>query len=492
MAPSTQVLNFVNGCWQRPETADWLTVVNPATAGEIGRVTMSPASVVDQATKAASRAFQQWRRTPAVERVQYLFRFKQLLEDNFEELSRGVTLECGKTLAEARGEVRRGIENVEVACGIPAMMQGYNSENIARGIDETMIRQPVGIVAAITPFNFPAMIPLWFAPYAIGCGNCIIVKPSERVPVTMQRLAQLIEQTQLPAGVFQVVNGGREASQAILEHPDIRAISFVGSSAVARHVYSTAAQHGKRVQCQGGAKNPVVVLPDADMAMTSRIIGDSAFGCAGQRCLATSNVITVGESREPFGEAIAELARSRVVGSGFDDGVEMGPVISADSKSRIEEWIARATAEGAQPVVDGRGTSVEGCSEGFFVGPTILENVDPAGALAATEIFGPVLASMHVGTVDEAIELINSGRYGNMACLFTASGSAARRFRHEVEAGNIGINLGVAAPMASFPFSGWKDSFFGDLHGQGWDAIEFYTQKKVVVERWPAEWSRKF
>jgi len=492
MAPSTQVLNFVNGCWQRPETADWLTVVNPATAGEIGRVTMSPASVVDQATKAASRAFQQWRRTPAVERVQYLFRFKQLLEDNFEELSRGVTLECGKTLAEARGEVRRGIENVEVACGIPAMMQGYNSENIARGIDETMIRQPVGIVAAITPFNFPAMIPLWFAPYAIGCGNCIIVKPSERVPVTMQRLAQLIEQTQLPAGVFQVVNGGREASQAILEHPDIRAISFVGSSAVARHVYSTAAQHGKRVQCQGGAKNPVVVLPDADMAMTSRIIGDSAFGCAGQRCLATSNVITVGESREPFGEAIAELARSRVVGSGFDDGVEMGPVISADSKSRIEEWIARATAEGAQPVVDGRGTSVEGCSEGFFVGPTILENVDPAGALAATEIFGPVLAAMHVGTVDEAIELINSGRYGNMACLFTASGSAARRFRHEVEAGNIGINLGVAAPMASFPFSGWKDSFFGDLHGQGWDAIEFYTQKKVVVERWPAEWSRKF
>jgi len=424
--------------------------------------------------------------------VQYLFKLKDLLDRNFEELARTITLENGKTLEEARGEVRRAIENVEVACGIPSLMQGYLSEDIARGIDELMIRQPVGVGAALCPFNFPAMIPFWFMPYALACGNTFIVKPSERVPLTMVRIFELIEQVRFPRGVVNLVHGARQTAEAILDHPAIRAISFVGSTPVARQVYARAAAKGKRAQVQGGAKNPIVVLPDADLESTTRIVAESAFGSAGQRCLAASIAVTVGEARDGFVEAIAQAAAERVVGNGLEQGVEMGPVISAASRARIERLIGDGEAEGARVIVDGRGARVPGYEGGFFVRPTVLADVPVQGETFKTEIFGPVLGLLHVPTVEEAIALVNSGQYGNMACLFTSSGAAARKFRYEAEVGNIGINIGVAAPMAFFPFSGWRDSFFGVLHGQGRDAVEFYTQEKVVIERWPKEWSRKF
>ena len=492
MIQDGQLLNYIAGTWRRSRASEFLDVRNPATAETIVRVPLTPPEEIDEAARAAQSAFADWRRTPPTERIQYLFKLKQLLENHFDEIARLTTQECGKTLAESKGELQRGIENVEVATGIPSLMMGYNVEDIARGIDEHMLRQPVGVVAAITPFNFPGMIPLWFLPYAIACGNCFILKPSEKVPMTMSRVFELIDQLGLPPGVVSLVNGSKGTVDALLDHPTVRAISFVGSSAVAKYVYDRATANGKRAQCSGGAKNPVVVLPDAEMEMTTRIIADSSFGCAGQRCLATSVAITVGEARSSFTEQIAHAAASRKVGYGLDQDVEMGPVITSESKQRIESLIGKGVGEGARVLVDGRSASIPGYERGYFVRPTILDDVNPQGELARTEIFGPVLSLMHAQTIDEAIGLVNAASYGNMASLFTTSGAAARKFRYEVQAGNIGINIGVAAPMAFFPFSGWKESFFGDMHPQGRDAIEFYTEKKVVVERWPKEWSRKF
>lgn len=485
------VQNYVNGEWSIPNTATYLDVINPATIEPLGKVPLSSASEVDRAVQAAATAFVTWRRTPATERVQYLFKLKALLEDQFEDIAQTITLECGKTLAESKGEMRRAIENVETACGIPILMQGYNAEDIAKGIDEHMIRQPLGVTAIITPFNFPGMIPFWFMPYAIACGNTCIIKPSERVPLTMQKIFQLLDQIKLPNGVVNLVNGAKEVVDALLDHPTVRSISFVGSTPIAKYVYSRAAANGKRAQCQGGAKNPVIVLPDADIATTTRIMADSAFGCAGQRCLAASIAITVGDAKKTFTDAISDAAATRQVGYGLDSGVQMGPVITAQSKTRIEQIINQASTEGATVLVDGRTPKISGYENGHFVRPTILQNVEPGGEIARTEIFGPVLSLIHLDTIDDAIALVNQSQYGNMASLFTSSGAAARKFRYEAEAGNIGINIGVAAPMAFFPFSGWKESFFGDLHGQGWHAIEFFTQTKVVVERWH-DWTRQF
>jgi malonate-semialdehyde dehydrogenase (acetylating) / methylmalonate-semialdehyde dehydrogenase len=487
-----EILNYIDGKWRTSGSTEHQDVVNPATGEVMGHVPISHAVEIEQAAQAASVAFLKWRQTPANDRVQFLFKLKNQLEENFEELARTITMECGKTIDESRGEVRRLIENVEVACGIPLMMQGYNSEDIAPGIDEFMIRQPVGVCAAIAPFNFPAMVPFWFLPYAIACGNTYIVKPSERVPLTMQMIFRLVEKTGLPAGVLNLVNGSKIAVDAILDHPAIRAVSFVGSTPVARYIYSRATANGKRAQCQGGAKNPVVVLPDADMETSTRIIADSLFGCAGQRCLAASLVITVGDARKVFTDAIVEVARNRVVGYGLDEKVQMGPVITPQSKERIEMLIGKGEKEGAKVLVDGRNTHVPGYERGNFIRPTVLQDVPADGEIVKTEIFGPVLGMMHAENLDQAIAMVNSGKYGNMSCLFTSSGPAARKFRYEVIAGNIGINLGIAAPMAFFPFTGWKESFFGDLHGQGMDAVEFFTQKKVVIERWPKEWKRKF
>lgn len=492
MSSLTPLLNYINGEWCASQATEFLDVVNPATAAVLTQVPLSLKEDVDAAAIAAADAFISWRRTPPTQRVQYLFKLKFLLEEHLDDLACTITLECGKTLAESKGELQRAIENVEVACGIPMLMQGYNLEDVARGIDEMMIRQPVGVTAVIAPFNFPGMIPFWFLPYAIACGNTCIVKPSEKVPVTMQRIFKLLELTGLPLGVVNLVNGAKVVVDAILEHSTIRAISFVGSSPVAQYVYSKGAAHGKRMQCQGGAKNPIIVLPDADMEMTTRIAADSAFGCAGQRCLAASVAVTVGEARHSFTNAIAQAAQTRVVGYGLEEGVQMGPVITPQSQARIEQLIQQGVDEGATPLVDGRRVKISGYPEGNFIRPTILQNVNPKSELSRTEIFGPVLGLMHLETIEDAIALVNSSQWGNMACLFTNSGAAARQFRYEAEAGNIGINIGVAAPMAFFPFSGWKESFYGDLHGQGKQAVEFFTQTKVVVERWPKTWSRQF
>jgi malonate-semialdehyde dehydrogenase (acetylating)/methylmalonate-semialdehyde dehydrogenase len=487
-----ELLNYVNGAWRRSAATEYMEVSNPATAELLGRTPLSSSADVDAAVQAALDAFPAWRRTPPGERVQYLFKLKNLLEENIDELSRLITLENGKTFGEAKAELRRGIENVEVACGIPMMMQGYNLEDVTHGVDEMQIRQPLGVVAAITPFNFPAMIVFWFLPYAIACGNTFILKPSERVPLAMRRVFELLEKTGLPKGVVNLVNGGRTVVDALCDHPQVRAISFVGSTPVAKHVYMRSAASGKRMQCQGGAKNHVIVLPDADMELATQIISDSAFGCAGQRCLAVSVAVTIGEAQKTFRDSIARAASAIRVGNGLDAGIQMGPVITKQSKQRVEALISTGVGEGAKAIVDGRDTKIAGYESGNFLTPTVLDGLPSTSQLANTEIFGPVLSLVHADSIDEAMEFLRRSPYGNQASLFTTSGSAARKFRYEAPAGNIGINIGVAAPMAYFPFSGWKESFFGILHGQGRDAVEFFTESKIVVERWSRQETRKF
>jgi malonate-semialdehyde dehydrogenase (acetylating)/methylmalonate-semialdehyde dehydrogenase len=486
------LMNRVGKEWRSARTGHTVPIHNPATGEILVTMPVSSPGEVDEAVRAAAAAFPSWRRTPPGERIQPLFRLKALLDTHLRELARIITDECGKTLAESEAELKRGIENVEVATGIPSLMLGASLEDIAGGIDETMVRQPLGVVGVITPFNFPAMIPLWFLPYAAACGNTVVLKPSDKTPMTMNRIFELMEEAGFPDGVVNLVNGNADTVDAIIDHPDVRAISFVGSTPIAKRVYARAAANGKRAQCQGGARNPVVVLPDADMEMTCRIIADSAFGCAGQRCLASSVAITVGEAFSPFSSRITERAASRKVGNGLEAGIEMGPVISSQSRVRIESLIAQAVAGPARALTDGRRAHITGHEQGHFMKPTVLADVDPSSDLAKTEVFGPVLSVIHTASLEDAIDVVNRSAYGNMACLFTSSGSAARQFRYEVRTGNVGINLGVAAPMAYFPFSGWKDSFFGDLHAQGSDAIDFFTEKKVIVERWPSDWSRKF
>jgi len=486
MNGTRELVHYRGGAWCRSQSNEFLEVENPATWEKLARVPVARKEDVDAAVRAASAAFPEWRRTPPEERIQYLFKLKHLLEERLEEVARILTAENGKTLAESRAELRRTIENVEVATGIPSLMMGRNLEDISSGLDEFMIRQPVGVVAAITPFNFPGMIPLWFLPYAIACGNTFILKPSEKVPITMNLVFRLLDELKLPPGVVNLVNGGKETVDAILDHPAVRAVSFVGSSPVAKYVYGRATSNGKRAQCQGGAKNAVVVMPEADLEYATRIAAESAFGCAGQRCLAASVAITVGEAGDAFRRSISDAAASVKIGYGMDESVKMGPVITPQSKERVLGLVNRSASQGAEVLVDGRSASVPGYA-GNFIRPTVLDRVDPQSEIARTEVFGPVLTLTRAATIQDAIDIVNRSSFGNMACLFTRSGAAARKFRYEVQAGNIGINVGVAAPMAFFPFSGWKESFFGDLHGQGGDAIEFYTEKKVVVERWPAE-----
>ncbi len=484
----TAIRNFIGGAWHDGASPDGIPLFNPATGEPLGQSLAGSAAEVDAAVQAAHAAFPAWRAMPAGDRIQFLFKLKNLLEEHFEELARSIVVENGKTLGEARGELRRGIENVEVACGIPVLMQGYSLEDIAPGIDELMVRQPLGVVAAITPFNFPVMIPLWFLPYAIATGNTFIVKPSDRVPFAVSRLVEIIHETGLPPGVVNLVHGGKPAVDALLDHPLVRAISFVGSTPVAKYVYARGSASGKRVQCQGGAKNHVVVLPDADRESTTKIIADSAFGCAGQRCLAVSVTVTVGEAKHWFRESIGAAAGSLKVGNGLDEATQMGPVITNASRDRVVSLIGKGAEHGAKAIVDGRGMN----TRGSFVGPTVLDGLPATSALMETEIFGPVLSVVHADTADDAIAMIEHSAYGNASSIFTTSGASARKFRNAVSTGNVGVNIGVPAPMAYFPFSGWKGSFFGVMHAQGRDAIEFFTDKKVIVERWPKEWSRKF
>lgn len=483
--------NFIAGSWTPSASSHTRPVHNPATAEILATVPLSEGPEVHAAIAAAHKAFPAWRAIPLTERIQFLFQLKARLEQDFDELSKTITIECGKTLAESRGEMRRAIENVEVACSAPVLTQGLFSEDIAQGIDEFTIRQPLGVCAIIAPFNFPGMIPFWFLPYALVVGNTVVLKPSERVPLTMTHIFRILEELRLPPGVVNLVNGGREAVDALLDDERVQAVSFVGSSATARYVYARAAAAGKRVQCQGGAKNPIVIAPDAHLESTTQVVADSAFGCAGQRCLAASMAVLVGDARAPFRDSLRHAAASRVTGFGLD-AVQMGPVISAESKSRIAGLIANAEQEGARATVDGRAAAIPGYENGFFLKPTILEDLPVDSAVARTEIFGPVLSLHEVDDLDQALAIINQGQYGNMACLFTSSGDLARRFRSLADVGNVGINVGVAAPMAMFPFSGARGSFFGDLHGQGRDAFQFFTKQKVVVERWPRAISRLF
>ncbi|MFS4456131.1 CoA-acylating methylmalonate-semialdehyde dehydrogenase [Maribacter sp. 2304DJ31-5] len=487
--------NYIDGVWTESVSNQTIDVLNPANQETLAKVPFGPDTAKDmnQAIELAHQAYLEWKDVPTMRRVQPLFKLKTLLEDHKEEIAKLITDECGKTYGESLGELQRAIENVEVACGAYVMGQSEFSENIASGIDEFMIRQPLGVCGCITPFNFPGMIPFWFLPYAIATGNAFIIKPSEKVPMTMQYVFELIDQKlDLPKGLLSLVHGGKDSVDTLLQHPKVKAISFVGSTPVAKYIYSEGTKYGKRVQAQGGAKNPVVIMPDADVDLTTKIIIDSVYGCAGQRCLAASVIIPTGDNKGQFTEALVEAAKSRTVGYGLDKATEMGPVITPESKQRIEGLIQKGVDEGGNLLLDGRNTKVSGFEKGNFVAPTILEGLPLQGQVMETEIFGPVMSLVNFDELDQTIDFINQGRYGNMACIFTRDGLAARKFRSEVMAGNVGINIGVAAPVAQFPFSGWKESFFGDLHGQGRHAIEFFTQTKVVIERWPKNWSRKF
>ena len=454
-AGQDELRNYVGGAWRACSGSATADVWNPATGDVIARVRASDADDVGAAVAAAAAAALEWRRVPPNDRAQYLFRLKALLEPRIEDLARSITEEHGKVLAEARGEVRRAIDNVDMACGTPAL------------------------------FNFPLMIPCWFLPYAIACGNPFVLKASERTPRTAALLFEILHELGLPPGVVGLVHGDAATAELLIDHPEVRAVSFVGSTPAARAVYARAAAGGKRAQAQGGAKNSLVVLPDAPSLPVAQIAAESAFGNAGQRCLAGGSAIVVGAASDGFVDAIAALAASRRLGNGVDDGVDLGPVITEASRARVEGLIGVGADEGARLVVDGRKAAVDGSHGGFFVGATVLDGVAPASTLATTEVFGPVLGITRARDLDEAIRLVNGGSFGNMACLFTSSGKAARRFRYEAQVGNVGINVGVAQPMASFPFSGWGDSFFGDLHAHGHHAVEFFTQTKVVVERWP-------
>lgn len=474
--------NYVDGEWRASKSSVLLDVVNPADGKPLAGVPISTAEEVDEAVRAAGDAFAGWRQAPAVERVQPLFRLTQLLEQQKEELAVTITRENGKTLEEARGEVRRAIENVEVACAIPSLMQGRTLQQIATGIDEAVERVPLGVCAVIPPFNFPAMVPCWFWPYAIACGSTVIVKPSERVPITMQRLFVLAREAGIPPGVLNLVNGDKTVTELLVRHPEVMAISSVTSTPTAKAIYALAGEHGKRAQCGGGAKNFIVVLRDAQLENAVPNIIDSVYGSAGQRCLAGSNVVAVGTAAEELVPALVDAASRLVTGNGLDDGVTMGPVTSEAAKERIVSYIERGERDGAQLLLDGRRASVP--PAGYFIGPTIFDRVDPEMAIACDEIFGPVMSILRVSGLEQAVELINASQYGNSAIIYTESGGAAREFAYRVDCGEIGVNVGLAAPMAFFPFGGRKESFFGTLHGQGQDAIDFFTEKKIVIERW--------
>ena len=475
--------NYIGGSWVS-STGPTVVVRNPATDRAIATYGETTSAEAGGAVEAAEAAFWGWRSTPPLDRARLLMKFRALLFERRDTIAEALSLEHGKTLQEARLELERGIENIEVACGAPTLLQGDVLEDAARGIDEYAIRQPLGVCASLNPFNFPGMIPLWSLPYALVCGNCMVVKASPRVPTTLVKMFEALDECGFPAGVANLLLGGEETANVLVEHPSVKAISFVGSTRVGRDVYERAARHGKRVQVGAGAKNFCVVLPDAHIEKTVENLVASAMGCSGQRCLALAGAIVVGGAHRDFRAPLMDAVRSLRVGFALDPDAQMGPVISREAQHRIEGWIARGEQEGARVSLDGRGQRVEGYPDGYWVGPTLLEGCEPAMDVAQEEIFGPVLAVLEADTLDDAIEMINASPYGNAAAIYTASGKAARKFRYEVQAGNIGVNVGVAAPMAYFHFGGWKDSFFGMLHAQGKDAFQFFTDAKICIERW--------
>ncbi len=477
--------HFIGGAWRTTPDRPHTPVFNPSLGEEIALCPDADAALVDEAVQSAHAAFESWWQTPAVDRVQVLFRYKTLLEASADELVRLVSTEHGKTLSEARGDIRRGIQMVEYATGIPSLLMGEALENVARGIDCEAIRQPLGVCVGITPFNFPAMVPLWMFPLALACGNPFILKPSEKVPLTAVRLTELLIEAGLPPGVFQLVHGGHRTVDALLTHPLVRAISFVGSTPVAREIFLKGTAHGKRVQAAGGAKNFVLLMPDAPVEEAVRGLTEAAFGCAGERCMAGSMALAIGGSGDHIVPALVETVRHLRVGRTFDNpDTQMGPVISAAHRDRVESLIASSESEGARVAADGRRCRPDSAPNGFFVGPTILDHVTEGTTPLREEIFGPVLSVLRMDDLDSAIETANRSCYGNGAAIFTRSGRAAREFKHRINAGMVGINVGVPAAMAMFPFSGWNDSFFGDLHLQGREAVAFYTRQKVTTARW--------
>lgn len=483
------VKNYVDGEWVESK-GEMIDVVNPVTCKPIGKVGISTKEEIDTAVKAAQEAYPDWRRTPAVSRARYLYRLVQLLEENFEEISRIQTQEHGKTIDESRGETRRGIENVEVACGIPTLMMGDCSEDIASGIDEYLIRVPLGTFGIIGPFNFPFMIPLWSAPYAVATGNTIVVKPSSEVPFTQLKVAELVDEAGFPPGVWNVVNGGRTIVNGMLDHPNIKGITFVGSTPTMKNViYPRCGATGKRVIAQGGAANLLVIMPDCNVKATIPGLMTSFFGNAGQRCLAGQTLVIVGDDDKfynDFMEEVTERVKSIVIGNGLDESVQMGPVRDVKKKENILKHIEVALKEGATLRLDGRKVTniLGGYPDTCFLGATILENVEPQMKAVTEEIFGPTMGVMRVKDLDEAIKICNENPFGNGDAIFTSSGKSARKFQYEVNSGNIGINIGIVAPMAFYPFSGMADSFMGVLHTQGKEAVRFFTESKVCIHRW--------
>ncbi|TXF13066.1 CoA-acylating methylmalonate-semialdehyde dehydrogenase [Pelomicrobium methylotrophicum] len=475
---------WIGGQRVEPCTERSSEVTNPATGAVIRRVPLCGSVDVDRAVAAAGAAFPAWRNTPPLRRARILTRFRELMEAHRDELARLITEEHGKTLADAAGSVQRGLEVIEFASGAPHLLKGEHAQDVGRGVDCHSLLQPLGVCVGITPFNFPAMVPLWMFPVAIACGNTFVLKPSEKVPSASLRMAELFKEAGLPDGVFNVIHGDKEAVDGLLAHPDVRAVSFVGSTPVARYVYETAARHGKRVQALGGAKNHAVVLPDADLDFAADALVGAAYGSAGERCMAISAVVAVGDAGDALVERIAERARSLKVGPGTEPGVEMGPLVSRAHRDRVKRYVDQGEAEGAKLVVDGRNLRVPGHENGFFLGPTLFDHVTPAMSIYKDEIFGPVLVVVRARSFDEAVELVNRNPYGNGTAIFTRSGAAARRFQSEIEVGMVGINVPIPVPMAFFSFGGWKQSLFGDLHVHGMEGVYFYTRTKVVTTRW--------
>lgn len=476
--------NYVSGTWRDADGAEYHDVVNPANGEVVGRVPYSTGEHLDQAVRAAREALPAWRRVSTIKRANKLFELRDRLDKRRDEIARLVTTEMGKTLPDATAEVGRMIEMVEAATSIPYTMQGKVLEDVATNVDAETIRQPVGVCAIIAPFNFPAMVPFWFIPFALATGNTVVLKPSEQVPMTQSLVFEIIDELDLPDGTINLVNGSREVVEGILDHPGIDAVSFVGSAPVAQLVYERAAQNGKRVQALGGAKNHMVIGPDAMVDETVKGLIGSGFGAAGQRCMAGSVIVTVGEGHDRVIPTLVEETKKLMVGDGLEEGTDVGPVISCDARDRIGGWIDKAIEEGAEVLVDGRSPLPDAPEGSSYVGPTILDNVKPTDSIIQNEVFGPVIAVVNVGTLEEAIEVINASPFGNGVSIFTESGAAVRKFRHDVEVGMVGVNIGVAAPVAFFPFSGWKKSFFGDLHAHGLDGIEFFTRKKTITSRW--------
>lgn len=482
-------LNYIAGTWQ-PSAAPSPTtpVFNPSTGETIAACPVGTRADSEAAIAAAQAAFPAWRDTPPVDRARIFFRYRHLIEQHFDRLTALISREHGKTAVEAKGDLHRGLENIEYACGIPTLLMGDNLPHVARGVDCETHHEPLGVCVGITPFNFPAMVPLWMFPLALACGNTFVLKPSEKVPLTAIALVELLAEAGLPKGVLNLVHGGREIVDTLLTHPTVKAVSFVGSTPVAKHIHETATRHGKRCQANGGAKNYIVIMPDADIPRTVEALATAAFGCAGERCMAGSTAITVGTAAQKLLPDLIAAAQSIKVGpTDRPAQPHMGAVITAQHRDRVADLVSTGESEGATLLTDGRTLRVPEAPSGFYLGPTIVDNVQDHMALAREEVFGPVLNVMRMDDLDAAIETANKSAYGNGAAIFTNSGLAAREFKHRVKAGMVGINVGVPATMAMFPFTGWDDSFFGDLHIQGKEAVHFYTRQKVITTRWLAE-----